>query len=101
MRKAVIKVAVLDPLLVKPKRSQRRRSQIFYEGVTMPKLKTHKGAAKRFRLTATGKIKRGHSHARHILTKKTNKRKRLLDIDTLVSEGDQKRVEAMLPYGRK
>ena len=66
----------------------------------MPKLKTHKGAAKRFRLTATGKIKRGHSHARHILTKKTNKRKRHLDIDVLVSEGDQKRVEAMLPYGR-
>jgi large subunit ribosomal protein L35 len=66
----------------------------------MPKLKTHKGAAKRFRLTATGKIKRGHSHARHILTKKTTKRKRQLDVDTLVSEGDQKRVEAMLPYGR-
>ena len=66
----------------------------------MSKLKTHKGAAKRFRLTATGKIKRGHSHARHILTKKTSKRKRLLDKDTLVSEGDQKRVEAMLPYGR-
>jgi large subunit ribosomal protein L35 len=66
----------------------------------MPKLKTHKGAAKRFRLTATGKIKRGHSHARHILTKKTNKRKRQLDIDGLVSDGDQKRVEAMLPYGR-
>jgi large subunit ribosomal protein L35 len=66
----------------------------------MPKLKTHKGAAKRFRLTATGKIKRGHSHARHILTKKTTKRKRQLDTDSLVSEGDQKRVEAMLPYGR-
>ena len=66
----------------------------------MSKLKTHKGAAKRFRLTATGKIKRGHSHARHILTKKTSKRKRLLDKDTFVSEGDQKRVEAMLPYGR-
>lgn len=66
----------------------------------MPKLKTHKGAAKRFRLTATGKIKRGHSHARHILTKKTTKRKRQLDVDTLVSEGDQKRVESMLPYGR-
>ncbi|MGI8656256.1 MAG: 50S ribosomal protein L35 [Pyrinomonadaceae bacterium] len=66
----------------------------------MPKLKTHKGAAKRFRLTATGKIKRGHSHARHILTKKSSKRKRLLDIDTLVSAGDQKRVETMLPYGR-
>jgi large subunit ribosomal protein L35 len=66
----------------------------------MPKLKTHKGAAKRFRLTATGKIKRGHSHARHILTKKTTKRKRHLDVDSLVSDGDQKRVEAMLPYGR-
>ncbi|HEX9423908.1 MAG TPA: 50S ribosomal protein L35 [Pyrinomonadaceae bacterium] len=66
----------------------------------MPKLKTHKGAAKRFRLTATGKIKRGHSHARHILTKKSNKRKRLLDIDGLVANADQKRVEAMLPYGR-
>jgi large subunit ribosomal protein L35 len=66
----------------------------------MSKLKTHKGAAKRFRLTANGKIKRGHSHARHILTKKNSKRKRLLDIDTFVSEGDQKRVEAMLPYGR-
>ena len=66
----------------------------------MPKLKTHKGAAKRFRLTATGKVKRGHSHARHILTKKTNKRKRLLDIDGLVSKSDLKRVGAMLPYGR-
>jgi large subunit ribosomal protein L35 len=66
----------------------------------MPKLKTHKGAAKRFRLTATGKIKRGHSHARHILTKKSHKRKRLLDIDVLVSKSDEDRVAAMLPYGR-
>jgi large subunit ribosomal protein L35 len=67
----------------------------------MPKLKTHKGAAKRFRSTATGKLKRGHSHARHILTSKTAKRKRLLDLDTLVSPADQERVEEMLPYGRK
>jgi large subunit ribosomal protein L35 len=66
----------------------------------MPKLKTHRGAAKRFRTTASGKIKRGHSHARHILTKKTNKRKRYLDVDVMVSDGDQKRVERMLPYGR-
>jgi large subunit ribosomal protein L35 len=66
----------------------------------MPKLKTHKGAAKRFRTTATGKVKRGHSHARHILTKKTAKRKRILDIDVLVSESDEKRIERMLPYGR-
>jgi len=66
----------------------------------MPKLKTHRGAAKRFRVTATGKIKRGHSHARHILTKKTAKRKRQLDIDAMVSPNDQERIEAMLPYGR-
>ena len=66
----------------------------------MPKLKTHKGAAKRFRTTATGKVKRGHSHARHILTKKTNKRKRHLDIDVLVSPADHERVMSMLPYGR-
>ena len=66
----------------------------------MPKLKTHKGAAKRFRLTATGKVKRGHSHARHILTKKTTKRKRQLDIDVMVSDADQKPTKRMLPYGR-
>ena len=66
----------------------------------MPKLKTHKGAAKRFRLTATGKVKRGHSHARHILTKKTTKRKRNLDIDGLVSTADEKPTKRMLPYGR-
>ena len=66
----------------------------------MPKLKTHKGAAKRFRTTATGKVKRGHSHARHILTKKTTKRKRILDIDVMVSEADENRIKSMLPYGR-
>lgn len=66
----------------------------------MPKLKTHKGAAKRFRLTASGKVKRGHSHARHILTKKTAKRKRNLDIDVMVAEADVQLVKRMLPYGR-
>ncbi len=66
----------------------------------MPKLKTNKGAAKRFRTTASGKVKRGHSHARHILTKKTAKRKRNLDLDTYVSDSDAKRVQALLPYGR-
>ncbi|MBV8858533.1 MAG: 50S ribosomal protein L35, partial [Acidobacteria bacterium] len=49
---------------------------------------------------ASGKVKRGHSHARHILTKKTAKRKRSLDIDVLVSEADEVRIERMLPYGR-
>ncbi len=66
----------------------------------MPKLKTHRGAAKRFRKTATGKFKRGKSHARHILTKKSTKRKRNLDIDTYISKSDKKRVSDMLPNGR-
>jgi len=66
----------------------------------MPKLKTHKGAQKRFRKTASGKFKRGKSHARHILTKKSTKRKRNLDIDTYVSKSDTKRVRDMLPNGR-
>ena len=67
----------------------------------MPKLKTHKGAAKRFRITATGKVKRGHAYARHILTSKTPKRKRNLDIDVMVAEPDEGLVKRMLPYGRK
>lgn len=66
----------------------------------MPKLKTHKGAAKRFRATSTGKFKRGHSHARHILTSKATKRKRKLDIDVLVDQSDQERLKRMLPNSR-
>ena len=66
----------------------------------MPKLKTHRGAAKRFKKTATGKIKRQKAYKSHILTKKTTKRKRGLDMPGLVSRADQKRVEAMLPYNK-
>ncbi len=65
----------------------------------MPKLKTHKGAAKRFRSTASGRFKRGHSHCRHILTKKSSKRRRHLDIDTYVSAADEGAIRQMLPYG--
>ena len=64
----------------------------------MPKLKTHRGAAKRFKKTANGKIKRSKAYKSHILTKKTTKRKRGLDMAALVSKADQKSVEAMLPY---
>ncbi|MGH9325391.1 MAG: 50S ribosomal protein L35 [Terriglobia bacterium] len=64
------------------------------------KLKTHKGAAKRFKLTAGGKVLRGHSYARHILTSKASKRKRKLGQSTLVSDSDVRRIRAMLPYGR-
>ena len=51
----------------------------------MPKMKTHKGAAKRFKKTASGKVKRGHSHWRHILTSKAHKRKRKLGKSVLVT----------------
>lgn len=64
----------------------------------MPKLKTHRGAAKRFHKTGSGKIVRGHAYARHILTTKTTKRKRKLDQDTVISPADQRRVARMIPY---
>jgi len=67
----------------------------------MPKLKTHRGAAKRFKSTATGKFKRGKAYKSHILTKKTTKRKRGLDTPTLICKSDQKKVDRMLPYGSK
>ncbi len=65
----------------------------------MPKLKTHRGAAKRFKSTATGRFKRSKAYKSHILTKKTTKRKRKLDTRTMVSPSDQRRVAQMLPYG--
>ena len=64
----------------------------------MPKMKTNRGAAKRFRKTASGKFKRAQSHRRHILTKKSTKRKRQLRIGRLVHEADTKLVARMLPY---
>jgi large subunit ribosomal protein L35 len=66
----------------------------------MPKLKSHRGAAKRFKKTASGKIKRSKAYKSHILTKKTTKRKRALDMPAMVSKADQKRVDAMLPYNK-
>jgi len=67
----------------------------------MPKLKTHRGAAKRFRSTGTGKFKRSKAYKSHILTKKSTKRKRKLDTPTTVSAADQKKVQRMLPYGAR
>lgn len=64
----------------------------------MPKMKTHKGAAKRFKKTGSGGFKCKHNHLRHILTKKSSKRKRKLGPKTMVSASDKKRVVAMLPY---
>jgi len=65
----------------------------------MPKMKTHRGAAKRFKKTGTGKVKRAHSNRRHILTKKARKRKRHLRKSALVSGADTLRVRLMLPNG--
>ncbi len=67
----------------------------------MPKLKSHRGAAKRFKSTASGRFKRGKAYKSHILTKKTTKRKRKLDTPTLVSDADHRKVMQMLPYGNK
>jgi large subunit ribosomal protein L35 len=64
----------------------------------MPKLKTHKGAAKRFKKTGTGKVKRGHSHLRHILTSKSKKRKGKLKQQVLVSDADTPKIKRMIPY---
>lgn len=64
----------------------------------MPKIKTRRAAAKRFTKTGTGKFRSHHSHASHILTKKSSKRKRGLRKPGILSEADQKRAERMLPY---
>ncbi len=63
----------------------------------MPKMKTRRAAAKRFKRTASGKIKRSHSLKGHILTKKSPKRKRQLRKPTLVSKADYKRVDQLIP----
>jgi large subunit ribosomal protein L35 len=64
----------------------------------MPKLKTHRGAAKRFTLTASGKVKRSKAFASHILTKKTTKRKRNLRKSTLVDSANYKAIKKLIPY---
>lgn len=64
----------------------------------MPKMKTHRGAAKRFKITGTGKIKRSKAYKGHLLTKKSPKRKRQLAKSTLVDKSDSKRIKRLLPY---
>ena len=65
----------------------------------MPKLKTHRGAAKRFRLTKKGKIKRSKAYGSHLKTKKDPKRVSHLRKSTLISGVDKKRIKRLLPYG--
>ncbi len=65
----------------------------------MPKMKTNKSAAKRFKVTGTGKVKRRHAFKSHILTKKAPKRKRQLRHADITSHGDHARVKRMLGMG--
>lgn len=63
----------------------------------MPKIKTNKGASKRFRKTKSGKVKRAKAYMGHILTKKTRKRKRNLRKSGYIHKSDEKRIKRMLP----
>ena len=64
----------------------------------MPKMKTHRGAAKRFSVTASGKVKRSKAFASHILTKKTTKRKRTLRKSTIVHSTNESAIKRLIPY---
>ncbi|MFO7985220.1 MAG: 50S ribosomal protein L35 [Desulfatiglandaceae bacterium] len=65
----------------------------------MPKIKTNRGAAKRFKITGSGKVVRNKAFANHILTKKTTKRKRNLRKPELVDAANLKQVRKLIPYG--
>lgn len=64
----------------------------------MPKIKTNRGAAKRFRKTGTGKIRRNKAYTSHILTSKTTKRKRGLRQATVVHKADESNIARLIPY---
>jgi len=64
----------------------------------MPKMKTHSGASKRFKLTASGKVKRSHAFKRHILTSKSTKTKRRLRGGVILDKADQAKIKRMIPY---
>ena len=64
----------------------------------MPKIKTHKGAAKRFKMTGKGKIKRSRAYKGHLLTGKSSKRTKRLRTPTLVSDREYVTIKRLLPY---
>jgi len=78
--------------------SQLKDIHLIYWRKQMPKIKTNRGAAKRFRRTGNGGFKCGHSHRRHILTKKSTKRKRQLRSTATVHPSDLRSAVRMLPY---
>ncbi|HZJ57985.1 MAG TPA: 50S ribosomal protein L35 [Clostridia bacterium] len=64
----------------------------------MPKIKTHRGAAKRFSLTKSGRVKRAKAYKSHILTKKTTKRKRNLRKGAYIAAAEEKNIRRLIPY---
>jgi large subunit ribosomal protein L35 len=64
----------------------------------MPKIKTNRGAAKRFRKTGTGKIRRNKAYTSHILTSKTTKRKRNLRQGAIIVKADERNIAQLIPY---
>jgi large subunit ribosomal protein L35 len=64
----------------------------------MPKIKTHRGAAKRFKITGTGKVSRRRAFKSHMMTGKSAKRTRKLRTSALISPGEQKAIKCLLPY---
>ena len=75
-----------------------RYDKEFKEEMVMPKIKTKKSAAKRFKVTGTGKLKRNKAYKSHILTKKSAKRKRNLRKSTITDETNVKNMKKILPY---
>ena len=71
---------------------------VISRNIVMPKLKTHKGASKRFKKTGTGKVVRAHAFARHILTSKSRKRKNKLHTSVVADDADQAKLKRMIPY---
>ncbi len=79
----------------------RNNAGLLYWFADMPKMKTHSGAKKRFRLTGTGKVRARHSFSSHILEKKSPKRKRHFALPVVVSDHDVPRVKTLLGAKKK
>ena len=78
--------------------SPQKAQYLVNRGEGMPKLKTHRGAAKRFSVTGTGRIKRSKANTSHILTPKTTKRKRQLRKSVILDKTNEKALRKLIPY---
>jgi large subunit ribosomal protein L35 len=84
-----------------PGAREQLQRDLLYSALDMPKMKTHSGAKKRFKLTATGKVKARHAFSSHILEKKSPKRKRELARPLMLSDHDAPRVKILLGAKKK